>query len=310
MLNYEGQTCEVCGKTFDKNSDIVVCPECGTPHHRRCWNQLGHCVNEEKHRSGFEWKPAEKVSVAGAAITCPNCHSVMPRGTLFCENCGTALGQSRQQTYTARPQTGFGGPQQSGYPFGADRRRDELSARIERELAGEIDGVPIKDIAVYVGPNAQYYIYKFRKMEQNPSYKPFCWTAALFSPIYFMFRKMWGIAIGSAVFNFLMNLPALIITAADRGLLSSYSPLMFSGIRNASYICSLLSLAVSILLGFIAIPLYKKATIAKLKELKSQYSFNTDEYYRAVLSQSGPSKAAMVVIAIMVAVYFFNLFMY
>ena len=30
-------------------SDIVVCPECGTPHHRKCYIENGKCANADKH---------------------------------------------------------------------------------------------------------------------------------------------------------------------------------------------------------------------------------------------------------------------
>lgn len=77
MFNYKNQTCPVCGETFKENDDIVVCPDCGTPYHRRCWAKNGGCVNADKHGTGFEWKP---LFIAGvndernvADITCPNC---------------------------------------------------------------------------------------------------------------------------------------------------------------------------------------------------------------------------------------------
>ena len=44
MAEYTHLPCAVCGKEFDENSDVVVCPVCGTPHHRECYKQLGHCA--------------------------------------------------------------------------------------------------------------------------------------------------------------------------------------------------------------------------------------------------------------------------
>ena len=41
--------CPVCKKEFLENDDVVVCPECGTPHHRECYNLTGKCVNENLH---------------------------------------------------------------------------------------------------------------------------------------------------------------------------------------------------------------------------------------------------------------------
>ena len=37
--------------------DIVVCPDCGAPYHRACYEKQGGCVYADKHGTGFEWTP-------------------------------------------------------------------------------------------------------------------------------------------------------------------------------------------------------------------------------------------------------------
>ena len=99
MFNYNGCICDVCKQTFTPESDVVVCPECGTPHHRDCYKELGHCVNVEKHSSGFEWNTLEN-SVSGGKVSnlCPACHAETPADAVFCENCGVALNQKTHRT--------------------------------------------------------------------------------------------------------------------------------------------------------------------------------------------------------------------
>ena len=41
--------CPVCGLQFTENDDVVVCPDCGTAHHRACWQTLGHCACADSH---------------------------------------------------------------------------------------------------------------------------------------------------------------------------------------------------------------------------------------------------------------------
>ncbi len=41
--------CPVCNNTFTEDDDVVVCPECGTPHHRECYKITGKCFNENLH---------------------------------------------------------------------------------------------------------------------------------------------------------------------------------------------------------------------------------------------------------------------
>ncbi len=50
--------CPVCNNTFTENDDVVVCPECGTPHHRECYKITGKCFNESLH--GTDTAVAEK----------------------------------------------------------------------------------------------------------------------------------------------------------------------------------------------------------------------------------------------------------
>lgn len=50
-MDFTKYKCAVCNKDFNKDDDIVVCPDCGTPHHRECWKQVGECINSFKHNS-------------------------------------------------------------------------------------------------------------------------------------------------------------------------------------------------------------------------------------------------------------------
>ncbi|MFR2561998.1 MAG: RING finger protein [Anaeromassilibacillus sp.] len=56
-MDYTGLKCPVCGKPFTSDDDIVVCPECGAPYHRACYQQAGHCIFQEKHGTPDAWKP-------------------------------------------------------------------------------------------------------------------------------------------------------------------------------------------------------------------------------------------------------------
>lgn len=48
-MKYTNYKCPVCSNQFIEDDDIVVCPECGTPHHRECYIQNGNCANADKH---------------------------------------------------------------------------------------------------------------------------------------------------------------------------------------------------------------------------------------------------------------------
>ncbi len=48
-MDYTNYKCPVCNNRFLEDDDVVVCPECGTPHHRECYKLNNRCFNEDKH---------------------------------------------------------------------------------------------------------------------------------------------------------------------------------------------------------------------------------------------------------------------
>ena len=66
---YTGEKCIVCGELFADGDDIVVCPDCGTPCHRSCWEKSGECTNTALHESGESWKPTAKVSYTPPTVS-------------------------------------------------------------------------------------------------------------------------------------------------------------------------------------------------------------------------------------------------
>ena len=69
MPKYYGCPCEGCGKPLTLQDDIVVCPDCGAPYHRVCYEKLSQCIHRPAHAAGYEWKfplrgePAPHLSV-------------------------------------------------------------------------------------------------------------------------------------------------------------------------------------------------------------------------------------------------------
>lgn len=290
MFNYNECTCDKCSKNFDKTSDVVVCPECGTPHHRACWKELGHCVNEEKHSETFSWAFPERANAPTGNI-CPKCQTANPKDATFCESCGTAMGQ--KQTSFVPSFTDF------------KAATTTIMPSPPKALEGEQDGVSFKDMAIYIGTTAPYYIFKFRRKEQEgKNYNPFCWSAFLFGPLYFLYRKMWLTGILCGFVNLLSSIPTSIILSVQLGLIAPSSPLMFAGIQEVSSVLTYVMLAINVIWGFMAIPLYQKAIKNTLRKLKQAFPIER-EYYDVLIKKSGPSKAVMLGSLVLTLVYLF-----
>ena len=55
-MDFEGIKCPVCNIEFKDGDDIVVCPECGTPHHRECYEKENRCFYDSRHGEGFSFE--------------------------------------------------------------------------------------------------------------------------------------------------------------------------------------------------------------------------------------------------------------
>ena len=47
-MEFTQYKCPVCNEQFKSGDDIVVCPECGAPHHRECYEKNEHCFYADK----------------------------------------------------------------------------------------------------------------------------------------------------------------------------------------------------------------------------------------------------------------------
>ena len=54
-MEFTQYTCPVCNEKFKSGDDVVVCPECGAPHHRSCYEKENRCFYDDRHAEGFSY---------------------------------------------------------------------------------------------------------------------------------------------------------------------------------------------------------------------------------------------------------------
>lgn len=200
MPNYFDQFCPVCKKQFEQGDDIVTCPECGTPHHRECYNMIGKCVNHGLHQSGFEYNKAGSTVVEKAvANDDEEAEEIIPELV------------PPKKDDTAQERT---------TPFGASPFSPIQLESQEYENSGKIDDIDISDIAATVRTNPARFIAVFKKLSQSNSKISWNWGAFFFGSFYLLFRKMYkqGVAFFCLALTTLIGSEALLLKFAPEAM--------------------------------------------------------------------------------------------
>ena len=288
MFKYKGIKCPVCEKEFTENDNIAVCPDCGAPYHKECVKETG-CILKDLHEKGenFEFVKDthnEPRFDANSEKRCSRCGTVNPSDRLNCELCGTPLNREEGIPFS-----------NENIPHGYIPFNPFINPLGGVNPDEDIEEVPVKDLALFVRENTHYYLPRFKSVSKNGK-GGFSWCAFLFDFYFFIYRKMWGMAIVSLIVSLVLGLPQLVSVfemtkATIMGL--SEIPEPSQSMVVATQVCSFLSFALKFLFGIFANSLYAKMAFRKVKKLKKVHGDKED--YSTILSKKGgTSKLALI----------------
>lgn len=292
MFFYEGQSCPVCGKYFAETDDIVSCPRCGAPHHRDCWRQEGHCHFEADHGTERQWPAGRETTstsddkTGSAYRQCPNCGKQNPEFAEFCAHCGRDLEVSEWHSAMPEPPVNhYTPPFQAG--FTPPPMRDPLGGIPRGET---IEGVAVETLAEVIGPNAAYYLPRFRQISRTGKKVCFNLSAFLFTAKWLLYRK--NILIGwlAFAFEFVLTFFSLYAdiqrqTIGSAAMLASANGRLLYGMI---LITSVASVAVCVLLGMFGTWIYMQQVLKKARRLKEDPEL---KYNQNFLNTGGVSPA-------------------
>ncbi len=299
MYHFTGCPCSVCGKALTDADDIVVCPDCGAPYHRACYEKQGACVYTAKHGTGFEWTPPAS---AKSERRCPNCGAPNAESAPRCTHCGysfeAAPGQTPLPRVDANRQAQRQGPaQQASGGFNYARLYQEAQGGYWQAGAAStadepVDGIPADEWSTYLGPSAPAYLRDFSQMQKYGRKSSICFSALLFGPLYFFYRKAWKPAFAFLAVDLLLNVPALL----ELLVLSESSvapPVNASFLVLLAQIASIASFAVMVLSGMFAKYLYRKTAAERIRRIQTEFP-DKDKREAVLRAQGGVSWAAVV----------------
>ena len=239
MGKYTGCKCMSCGIAFNDPDDVVVCPECGTPYHRDCYQREGGCINYDLHASGAGWRPEPEFSEeeAGEPIRCPRCGQENPREGLFCNRCGLPLhdNSSEPRPFNDMPGQFHGNMQDPRAHLGGVSpfsQQSDSSMRFDQD--SDIDGVKLGDLARYVGKNQFPFLTSFIRFGKFGGKASLNLGALLFPQFYFFYRKMPVIGVLYMLVSMALSIPTIMVLSLG-GYLPSISFVTENLIKSDSF---------------------------------------------------------------------------
>lgn len=160
-MNYSGKICDGCREPLENGDDIVVCPVCGTPQHRSCYEKNHKCVNEYLHSTGFVWTDPDA------------------------ENQKTEAEQAAREEQSQ--------PEQQPFVQATPQSMESVFMRgVLYDPKDDIGGATVGEAADYIQNSAPRYISKFMKQKKKKNGKiSWNWAAFFFAPYWFFYRKLY-----------------------------------------------------------------------------------------------------------------------
>ncbi|MCR4925138.1 MAG: hypothetical protein K5917_02495 [Clostridiales bacterium] len=310
MNRYTGEACPICNKEFADTDDVVVCPVCGTPHHRDCWAEKGDCFNKEKHIQGYEWTASkgQKIDISfkqefdeklNLGYICPRCGTNNPKDSIFCTKCGLPKGENPN----------FNNPNGNTIydnipPFVHNTADTPFEFAQSFSDDEKIDDVSALDLAQFLRNNVRRYIKVFRKNKKIG----WNWGAFVFGHYWFFFRKL-------KITGFLYLMLSLACNFIFSTLLSPMTSSLFdcynqylngtidvqtlwlnynnivetSSVTKWAYLYLAIVLILRIIAALFADGIYKKFAIKQIKDLKEKTATEPMYYGSMLLFKGGVS---------------------
>lgn len=155
-----------------------------------------------------------------------------------------------------------------------------------------IDGIPSSDWSDYIGKAAPAYLNDYSRMQLQHTKISMSFSALLFGPFYFFYRKAWKPAFAFLAAELVLALPTLLdmMRVTNSPLTAGLST---TTLVILSRVMSILSFVLVMVRTLFAKWLYRKSAASHIKRIRSE--FPDEVQRRAVLNaQGGVSWAAVV----------------
>ncbi len=274
--------CAYCHAILFDEDDVVYCPECGAPHHRECYNQLGECAKKAMHGLEPENTPEpeqkdsrpEGIPLDREGHICKRCGKISSSDTLFCPYCATPFVEAGRIQFGQGPN--IYGPGAND-PYGGVDPKEQL------------EGVSVHEYASFVRSNTQRYIPIFKRLADGKK-AGWNWGAFFFGHSWLFFRKCYREGFIALLFRLivvLLNTPINVslytfmfennVSYQDVYASPELATQILSAIPPIAWIMMLLamlaSIAISVVLAVFGDRIYMTRVKKRINQIKEEPAF-------------------------------------
>ena len=273
-MDYSQKKCPYCGQAFTEEAGIVVCPDCGAPHHRACWDAFGKCAYDAQHGTGRTEPASAPTEASAETVICPFCRAENESGVSFCTHCGAPITQH-------------------GAPFRVFL--DPLGGVSPEEA---IESATAEELAEAVGQNSTYYLPLFRELANGKRKFAPNLSVMLFSVPWFFYRKMILPGIGMLILQAALRFPS--IWGALQILQYGENVTFPASFSTLYMICSVLQFAADLIMAFFANRIYLHHCVALVQKHRDEPK---SERLTAIRKKGGVVRAIPIIWGILVGLY-------
>lgn len=300
MSRFTHKLCPVCRAPFGENDDIVVCPECGTPHHRACWAKSGSCGVGQYHAEGFVWEgrlPGEEVQPENAAEN----HKLDMTQVL--EEMNRERGENTDPHHAEYPQ----GTPRISEPIDMNKFAEEILENQQQpsDERGE-DGVSMHELVSFTDGSLHYLsafsLFRLSEMRRTPMRNiSINLCAGLLQPLNQFYRRLDGLGIFLTIWAFASVIPSVMIQLG----FGADNTALLNGLSLLQMLLNILSFIITAGLCLYGDYIYYLTAVRRIKKIRASYDDGKAEgYFERLEAKGKPSILRMIiaVLAIMIIV--------
>lgn len=276
MNKYERMCCPVCHAKFFEEDDIVICPECGAPHHKACYKSIGRCAHEDTHGTENQWQMPVFNAENDNFLFDPNNTTEITDNEEY-----DSISDKFKKLFSLDYE-------ESDEQDDTEVLNDSAQKLIEQalnidgvNLEDKIDGEKVTDVAFFVGAGITKYIRIFKELSHKKSIISWNWAAFLIPQYWLLSRKCYIAGAFTAILSMFSSIVINIMQYNNAYLFGALN----KAVNNPSMyftdpalitlmILFAFKLILHIIIGLLGNYIYKRHVFSGLKDAHEQ---NTDD---------------------------------